>query len=105
MQIKKITALFMMLAAVASSAFSQSVHGGSLPPLKPVEKTVYDTAYVKVYYDSHTGQTLSAGGGRTVRRYCSWATRHRASLTILTTGQISSTTRSPLPNAHRWKLS
>ena len=51
MQIKKITALFMMLAAVASTAFSQSVHGGTLPPLKPVEKTVYDTAYVKVYYE------------------------------------------------------
>lgn len=62
MQIKKITALFMMLAAVASPAFSQSVHGGTLPPLKPVEKTVYDTAYVKVYYEfSYRPDSLSRG--------------------------------------------
>ena len=62
MQIKKITALFMMLAAVASPAFSQSVHGGTLPPLKPVEKTVYDTAYVKVYYEfSYRPDSLSKG--------------------------------------------
>ena len=54
-----------MLAAVASPAFSQSVHGGTLPPLKPVEKTVYDTAYVKVYYEfSYRPDSLSKGGRR-----------------------------------------
>lgn len=105
MQIKKITALFMMLAAVASTAFSQSVHGGTLPPLKPVEKTVYDTAYVKVYYEfSYRPDSLSKGRkeGQTILLV---GDKAQSFVDYLTTGQILSTTRSPLPNAHRWKPS
>lgn len=38
-----------MLAALSAGA--QSISGGDLPPIKPVEKTVYDSARVKVYYE------------------------------------------------------
>ena len=38
-----------MLAALSAGA--QTIGGGDLPPIKPVEKTVYDSAQVKVYYE------------------------------------------------------
>ena len=46
-------ALLTLLATVPLMAGAQKIEigGGELPPIQPIEKTVYDSAKVKVYYD------------------------------------------------------
>lgn len=45
------TTLLSLAMLAALSAGAQTIGGGDLPPIKPVEKTVYDSAQVKVYYE------------------------------------------------------
>ena len=46
-------ALLTLLATVPLMAGAQKIEigGGELPPIEPIEKSVYDSAKVKVYYD------------------------------------------------------
>ena len=33
------------------TSYAQTISGSGLPPLKPIEKTVFDSAYTKIYYE------------------------------------------------------
>lgn len=33
------------------TSYAQTISGSGLPPLKPIEKTIFDSAYTKIYYE------------------------------------------------------
>lgn len=70
MQIRKtFIAFLVVMLFVLRNAMAQSVGGSSLPPMKPIEKTVYDSASVKVYYEySYRPDSMSSAriDGQTV---------------------------------------
>lgn len=68
--------LDIFMLAVASTVHGQTVSTGALPPIRPTEKVVYDSAYAKCFYeyehrDSKDGQPTT---GQTVlligRKFC-----------------------------------
>ena len=71
MQIRSVLSFIPFLLALleAGAMRGQTIHGQTMPPLKPTEKTVYDTAYVKVYYEySYRPDSMSAArkSGQTI---------------------------------------
>lgn len=46
---KRLVLYLLMLASLTTAA--QTITGGSLPPIRPIEKTVYDSALIRVYYE------------------------------------------------------
>lgn len=46
---KRLVLYLLTLASLTTAA--QTITGGSLPPIRPIEKTVYDSALIRVYYE------------------------------------------------------
>lgn len=43
--------IYILLSLAPLMVGAQTIEGGDIPPIKPVKKTVYDSARVKVYYE------------------------------------------------------
>ena len=48
---KKIITSLLLFIGTCGTASAQSISGGGMPPMQLTEKEVYDTAYLKVYYE------------------------------------------------------